>query len=245
MSSNNGALIPAFAATTVQIDYSAELVEESKATIIKELETIPLIINEHSFMEGATPFAIALTGALDLNIPFDALYALKDEQEKMRATFFERLRLHLEAVAPDKVVSIPLIKGSKFASAMAMPSIVSQFIEIKAHMKSTANDKASKAVAELLREASTEERAALKGKAKRAAAPPKSTRVVKPKTQPKKSQSEPNSILRKSVQATLNSAASYAIPKKTIQQPAQEGELSVQETKEKEIPSESTQCGEV
>ena len=113
-------------------------------------------------------------------------------------------------------------------------------------MKSTANDKASKAVAELLREASTEERAALKGKVKRAAAPPKSTQVVKPKTQPKKSQSEPNSILRKSVQATLNSAASYTIPKKTIQQPAQEeGELSVQETKEKEIPSESTQCGEV
>ena len=71
---------------------------------------------------------------------------------------------------------------------MAMPSIVSQFIEIKAHMKSTANDKASKAVAiaELLREASTEERAALKGKATRAAALPKSTRVVKPKTQPKK-----------------------------------------------------------
>ena len=69
MSSNNGALLPAFAATTVQIDYSAELVEESKATIIKELETIPLIINEHTFMEGAAPFAIASAGALDLNIP--------------------------------------------------------------------------------------------------------------------------------------------------------------------------------
>ena len=167
MLSNNGALPPAFASTMVQIDYSAELVEESKATIIKELETIPLIINEHTFMEGAAPFAIASAGALDLNIPFDALYALKDEPEKMRATFFERLRTHLEAVAPDKVVSIPLKKGSKYASAMAMPSIISQFIEIKAHMKITANDKASKAVAELLREASTDEHAALKGKAKK------------------------------------------------------------------------------
>ena len=230
----------------VQIDYSAELVEESKATIIKELETIPLIINEHTFMEGAAPFVIASAGALDLNIPFDALYALKDEPEKMRATFFERLRTHLEAVAPDKVESIPLKKGSKYASAMAMPSIISQFIEIKAHMKITANDKASKAVAELLREASAEERAALKGKAKRAAAPPKSTRAVKPKTQPKKLQREPNSTLRKSVQATLNSAASYTIPKKNIQEPVQEEEdLSVQEIKEKEIHSESTQCGEV
>ena len=232
----------------VQIDYSAELVEESKATIIKELETIPLIINEHTFMEGAAPFAIASAGALDLNIPFDALYALKDEPEKMRATFFERLRTHLEAVAPDKVVSIPLKKGSKYASAMAMPSIISQFIEIKAHMKIMANDKASKAVAELLREASAEERAALKGKAKRAAAPPKSTRAVKPKTQPKKPQREPNSTLRKSVQATLNlnSAALYTIPKKNIQEPVQEEEdLSVQEIKEKEIYSESAQCGEV
>ena len=84
-----------------------ELVGESKARIIKELETIPIIINEHTFMEGAAPFAIASAGALDLNIPFDALYALKDEPEKLRSTFFERLSLHLESVAPDKVVSIP------------------------------------------------------------------------------------------------------------------------------------------
>ena len=53
-----------------------------------------------------------------------------------------------------------------------MPSIVGQFIAIKAHMKSTANDQASKAVAKLLREAYPEERATLKRKAKRAAAPP-------------------------------------------------------------------------
>ena len=63
--------------------------EESVATIIKELETIPLIINEHTFMEGAAPFANASAGALDLNIPFDALYALKDEPEKLRSTFSE------------------------------------------------------------------------------------------------------------------------------------------------------------
>ena len=100
-------------------------------------------------MKGAAPFAIASAGALDLNIPFDALYALKDEPEKLRSTFFERLRLHLESVAPDKVVSIPLIKGSKFSSALAMPSIVAQFVAIKAHLKSTANDQASKAVADL------------------------------------------------------------------------------------------------
>ena len=80
MSINNGALSPAFASTKVQIDYSAELVEESKAKIIKELETILLIINEHNFLEGAAPFAIASAGALDLNIPFDALYALKDRK---------------------------------------------------------------------------------------------------------------------------------------------------------------------
>ena len=108
----------------VQIDCSAELVEESKARIIKELETIPLIINQHTFMEGAAPFAIASTRFLDLNIPFDALYALKDDPEKLRSTFFERLRLHLETVTPDKIVSIPLIKGSKFFSVLAMQYIV-------------------------------------------------------------------------------------------------------------------------
>ena len=58
MSSNNGALLPAFAPTTVQIYYSADLVEESKVTIMKELETIPLIINEHTLMEGAAPLQL-------------------------------------------------------------------------------------------------------------------------------------------------------------------------------------------
>ena len=72
---NNGALTPAFASTKVQIYYSAELVEESKPKVIKELETIPLIISKHNFLEGAAPFAIVSEGALDLNIPFDALYA--------------------------------------------------------------------------------------------------------------------------------------------------------------------------
>ena len=150
MSLNNGALSPAFASTMVQIDYSAELVEEAKARISKELETILLIINEHTFMEGATLFVVMSAGAMDLNIPFKALYALKDDPEKLRSTFLERLRLHLESVAPDKIISIPLIKDSKFSSALVMPSTVAQFIAIKSHMKSMANDQASKAVADLL-----------------------------------------------------------------------------------------------
>ena len=77
MSLNTGASMK------VQIDYSANLAEESKANIIKKLDTIPLIINEHNLLEGAAPFAIASAGSLDLNIPFDALYALKDDPEKM------------------------------------------------------------------------------------------------------------------------------------------------------------------
>ena len=104
-------------------------------------------------------------------------------------------------------------------------------------MKSTTNDQASKAVADLLREASRNERAELKGKAKRAAAPSKSTLVVKQKAKPKKLQSEPPAILRTSVQATLYLAALYTILKKIIQQPHQvEGKLRVQEAKEQEIP---------
>ena len=142
------------------------------------METIPLVINKHKFLEGAAPFApfaIASAAALDLNIPFNALHVLNDDPEKLRSTFFERLRLHLESVSSDKVVSIPLLKGSKFSSALAMLSIVAQFTSIKLQMKSTANYQASKAAADVLRETSPEERAALKGKAKRAAAP---TRVL-------------------------------------------------------------------
>ena len=115
MSLNTVALSPAFVSMKMQMDYSADLVEESKANIIKELETTPLIINKHNFLEGAAPFAImiVLAEALDLKVPFDALCALKDEAKKVWSTFLERLWLHLESIALDKVVSIPLIKGSK------------------------------------------------------------------------------------------------------------------------------------
>ena len=65
-------------------------------------------------------------------------------------------------------------------------------------------------------------------KSKKSSSTPMSTRVIKQKAQPKKLQSEPPSILRKSMQATLILAAYYTIPKKTIQQPDQEeGELRV------------------
>ena len=72
---NTGGLSPAFASTKVQIDYSADLVEELKAKIIKELETILLIISAHNLLEGAATFSIVSVADLDLNIPFDALYA--------------------------------------------------------------------------------------------------------------------------------------------------------------------------
>ena len=107
MLSNTGALSPAFASTMVQIDYSADLVEESKAKIIKELETIPLIINEHNLLEGAAPFAIASAGPCTLTFPSMLFLCFKnDDPEKMRSTFFERLRLHLESITPDKVVCV-------------------------------------------------------------------------------------------------------------------------------------------
>ena len=100
-------------------EHSADLVEELKAKIIKELETILLIINAHNLLEGAATFSIVSVADLDLNIPFDALYVLKDEPEKMRSTLLEKLRLHLESIAPYKVISIPLIKGSKFTCPLS------------------------------------------------------------------------------------------------------------------------------
>ena len=49
--------------------YLAELVRQSKVKIIKQLETVPLIINEHNFLKGAAPLALAYAVAFDLNIP--------------------------------------------------------------------------------------------------------------------------------------------------------------------------------
>ena len=98
------ALAPAFPLSHVRLDFAADLIEESKATVLKDLESAPLIIDAHHFLEGAPPFVIASAGNVDLDLPFELLYALKDNREQLLAMFFERLRLHLEAVAPDTIV---------------------------------------------------------------------------------------------------------------------------------------------
>ena len=47
------ALAPAFPLSHVRLDFAADLIEESKATVLKDLESAPLIIDAHHFLEGA------------------------------------------------------------------------------------------------------------------------------------------------------------------------------------------------
>ena len=95
---HNSALALAFALSHVRLDFAADLIDESKAKVLKDLESAPLLIDAHQFLEGAPPFVIASAGNVDLNLPFDLLYALKDDREQLLAMFFKRLRLHLESV---------------------------------------------------------------------------------------------------------------------------------------------------
>ena len=103
---SNGALSSGFAQIKVQIDYSVELAKESKAKIIKELKTIPLIINEHNFLEGgAHLLSCRQEPWISTSLSIDALYAFKDDPETLSFTFFERLRLHLESVPRTKLLA--------------------------------------------------------------------------------------------------------------------------------------------
>ena len=212
------ALAPAFPLSHVRLDFAADLIEESKATVLKDLESAPLIIDAHHFLEGAPPFVIASAGNVDLDLPFELLYALKDNREQLLAMFFERLRLHLEAVAPDSIVHIPLLPGSKFPAAFGLPSVVTYFKAIKAQLKFSANAQTNKAVSDLLDSASPQARAALKGKgkARKPAAAPRSSRAIKPKPLASKlAHAVPPSLVKKSVQTILNSSSTFTIPKKS------------------------------
>ena len=124
---------------------------------------------------------MAAAATLNLGLPFDMVYALKDDSQSMIKLFFERLRLHLDSLAAEHFVLIPFKAGSKFASVFALPSVIDQFKSVRAQLKLSIEKSSSETVADLLKRVSPTERAAIKGKGKRA--PPKDagSRLVKPR----------------------------------------------------------------
>ena len=69
--------VPAFLPDFVNIDFEADLVLESKAKVIKDLESSPLLISLDCLLEGAPAHALAAAASLNLGLPFDMVYTLK------------------------------------------------------------------------------------------------------------------------------------------------------------------------
>ena len=204
---------PAFTPNFVNIDFEADLVPESKAMVVKNLESSPLLISLDCLLDGAPAHALAAAATLNLGLPFDMVYALKDDSRSMIALFFERLRLYLDSLAAEHFVSIPFKAGSKFVSAFALPSVIDQFRTVRAQLKLSVEKSASETMADLLKKVSPTERAAIKGKGKRVPQKDAGSRVVKPRNAPLSSPAA--SLPRKSLQTVLASPLSFTIPKKT------------------------------
>ena len=207
--------VPPFTPNFVNIDFEADLISESKATVVKDLESAPLLISLDCLLDGAPAHALAAAATLNLGLPFDMVYALKDDSQSMIKLFFERLRLHLDSLAAEHFVLIPFKAGSKFASVFALPSVIDQFKSVRAQLKLSIEKSSSETVAHLLKTVSPTERAAIKGKGKRAPPMDAGSRLVKPRNASSSSPAVSPPGSRKSLQTVLASPLSFSIPKKT------------------------------
>ena len=205
--------VPAFQPDFVNIDFESDLVLESKAKVIKDLESSPLLISLDCLLEGAPAHALAAAAALNLGLPFDMIYSLKDSTPQMLSVFFDRLRLHLDPLPAEQFALIPFKVGSKFASVFGLPVVVQQFKNVQAQLKASSEKSSSKTVSDMLKNASPAGRAAIKGKGKRLPAKDPSSRAVKPRNPQVPAQSP--ALQKRSLQTVLASPLSFTIPRKS------------------------------
>ena len=201
-------IVPAFMPEFVAIDFESDPIFESKAKILKDLESSPLLISLDCLLEGAPAHALAAAAASNLGLQFEMVYALRDDPPKMLALFFERLRLFLDSLPAEKFFLIPFKDGAKFTSVFGLPAVLDQFVHVRSQLKTSAEASASERIDDLLKNASPSDRAALKGKGKKLPAK-KAGRLGKlPKP--------PSALLprKMTVQTILASPLAFSVPKK-------------------------------
>ena len=112
----------------------------------------------HSFKIDAPAHLVASVAASDFGLPFEVLYALRDDPANMLIAFFERLRLKLESLPVDNFALISFKAGSGLKPCLAMPSVLSKFRSIQDQLKTAAVEKASQVLHDLLKDVSPTER---------------------------------------------------------------------------------------
>ena len=55
----------------MNIDFEVDLIPESKATIVKDLESSPMLISLDRLLDEAPAHALAAAASLNLGLPFD------------------------------------------------------------------------------------------------------------------------------------------------------------------------------
>ena len=80
-------------------------------------------------MEGAPAHALAAAASLNLGLPFDMIYSLKDSTPQMLSVFFDRLCLHLDPLPAEQFALIPFKVGLKFDLVFGFPVVVQQFLK--------------------------------------------------------------------------------------------------------------------
>ena len=111
----------------MDINFEVDLIPESKTTIVKDLESSPMLISLDCLLDKAPAHTLATAASLNLGLPFDMVYALKDDSPSMLKLFFERLRLHLDTLAAEQFLFVTFKAGSTFVSVFALPSVIDQF----------------------------------------------------------------------------------------------------------------------
>jgi len=165
----SSSIIASTESTTVKVcvDFSKDHIPVAREATLAGVDSVPILIHLDFVLDGAPIHIIAVAGAENLDMPFDMVYQLKDDSEKLMSTFRDRLRVKIGLLPENELFSIPFKDGADMASCFCLPSVLKQFCVIHKQLTVSASAAASEKMIELLREASPEQRASLKGKRKR------------------------------------------------------------------------------
>jgi hypothetical protein len=114
----SSSIIASTESTTVKVcvDFSKDPIPVAREAILAGVDSVPILIHLDFVLDGAPIHLIAAAGAENLDMPFDMLYQLKDDSEKLMSTFRDRLRVKIGLLPENELFSIPFKDGADMAS---------------------------------------------------------------------------------------------------------------------------------
>ena len=124
------------------VDFAKDPVPVAKEDMLAEIDSVPVLIHLDYLLDNAPFHIIAAAGAENLELPFNMLYQLKDDPEKLMSTFRDRLCIKIGLLTDNELYKIPFVNGATMTSCLCLPTVLKQFQVIHKQLSSSASNAA-------------------------------------------------------------------------------------------------------